>query len=163
MKFILILFLQISGDRLSTIHDQFIADAMKFGHKIEERAVLMYCDTLKGDTIGVSHWIEDHWLVLINANQTEPWPLETTVYHELGHAYLGRDHCKGKSIMNYKYLFLDITDSRNQYFITELMSQSKPRKGLFHKISQTIYYHKKRKHEFTRNRNRRRSTARHRP
>jgi len=114
----------------NAIELEFLQEAKKRGielidKKIEYRLVELSDDTL-AYSIGEFIFIEiGHFISFID----EPGRYKTLIYHELAHIYLNRDDItNGRSIMNYKYIEVDL-DNRNarKIFLNELYYIKKER------------------------------------
>jgi hypothetical protein len=110
------------------IQMQYIEDAKRYHYIIADRLIKYeLVTTFVSDTLATS-WNEDginyiqidlgYFISLLD----EPGRFATLIYHELSHIYLELDDVKkGETIMNYKYISIDIYNEKIRYlFLNKL-------------------------------------------
>jgi hypothetical protein len=113
--------------------DKFFEEASNRGLKLDRFNIMVIVvsadmDAMKGK-LGLSRKEGEQRVVMISDEVVRYWApesLEFIVFHELGHALLGREHCSNYSIMNIEissYEYWDDADAR-QILVDELFSNN---------------------------------------
>lgn len=103
------------------IQDRYISTASQYDiHLTKEDIKFELVTTFTDDTLAVVIY-ETPYVVQIDLGYyisliDEPGRFATLIYHELSHIYLNKDDVdKGKTIMNYDYIDIDIWSDRDRF------------------------------------------------